>query len=293
MRRSLKISALVVLLFCIVGVTFYYIYNPKKALNLILPNLNEVSFLHVDLKKDSALVKVFITVQNKMPYKMVIDSLGFEMKLNKVTISKEVVGVYINQKKHEMDTIEIPIHLSIKQIRNLVKSLQHLDSVNLDLNTFVVYNTFTGQQRFHLDKTIKIETPITPELKVLKIESGRYNLRHKTAAALIKIQITNKGKYLDLKLENIQYNLKIKNTISIIGTLKKTVNVKPKSSIVIDIPIVITYLHPLKTALLIARNEDKVKYTLNIQSELTVNNIKNSNSIPIEINAKGNLELVK
>ncbi len=82
---------LIILAIFIVLVISYYLLNPKKAINLILPGLNEISYIHIDLKKDSALVKLVVIVQNKMPYKMKIDTIHFEINLNSLRMVEETI----------------------------------------------------------------------------------------------------------------------------------------------------------------------------------------------------------
>ena len=72
---------LIILVIGVISTICYYIFNPKKAINLVFPGLNEISYVHIDLKKDSTLVRLFVLVQNKMPYKMVIDTIHFEVQL--------------------------------------------------------------------------------------------------------------------------------------------------------------------------------------------------------------------
>ncbi|MES2592117.1 MAG: LEA type 2 family protein [Bacteroidota bacterium] len=291
--RIVKAFVFLVIIGFIIVVILYYVFNPKKAVNLILPNLNEVSYVHIDMKKDSALIKLFALVQNKMPYKIVIDTIHFEIKLNDFTLSEETIPVQIDQGSFDKDTVEIPINLSIKKIKQVIGDLQEQDSTYMDVNVYVVYNTFIGQEKLNYNKRIKIASPIPPQIKVVKVEHKKYNFRNKRSEAIIKIEIINKGKYIDLQLNDIEYDLQIKNTLFSKGIIKRSINVKPGSSLIVDIPVTIEYNNPLKTAWLIARDKDKSKYELNIKSDIKIKNFENINVIPVEIDATGNMELVK
>lgn len=291
--RIVKTFLFLAVIGLIVGVILYFVFNPKKAVNLILPNLNEISYVHIDMKKDSALIKLFVLVQNKMPYKIVIDTIHFEIKLNDFTMSEETIPVQIDQGSFDKDTVELPINLSLKKIKKVIGDLKDQDSTYLDVNFYVVYNTFIGQEKFNYNKRIKIASPIPPKIKILKVEQKKYNFRHKTSDAIIKVEVINRGKYIDLELNNIEYDLRIKNTLFSKGIVKRTINVKPGSSIVVDIPVTIEYDNPFKTAWLIARDKDKSKYIVNIKSDIKIKNFENINVIPVEIDATGNMELVK
>jgi len=295
MKKRVKIGILLFILLAIgiAGVILYYVYNPKKALNLILPNLNEINNIHIDLKNDKALANLAIVVQNKMPYKMVIDTIHFEIKLNGSKLAEETIAVELNQSKYDTDTVQLPIHLSVKKIQKVIGALEKLDSTDLDLNFSIVYNTFLGKEKFHFKKKIRIACPVIPQIKILKVERKKYSFKNRTIAAIVKIKIINNGIYLDLQLNELTYNLNIKNTLSSKGIIAKSINVKPSSTIIVEIPIDLKLDNPLKTAWLIAIDKDILKYQLNIKSNVKINNVKNINIIPIELDATGVLELMK
>ena len=98
---------------------------------------------------------------------------------------------------------------------------------------------------------------------------------------------------IDLQLNDIHYNLQIKDKFLSKGVYTHAINVKHSSSMQVDIPVVIKYNKPLKTLWLVARNEDKLNYKLNIKLNVRINNMENINVIPVELDAIGNIELVK
>ncbi|MBI5008213.1 MAG: hypothetical protein HZB98_00850, partial [Bacteroidia bacterium] len=117
----------IILVIATFSLVLYYLFNPAKSINLVLPGLNEISYIHIDLKKDSALVNLFVFVQNKMPYKMVIDTFHYEIDLNGSKIVEETIPVQIDQTWFETDTIELPVNISIKETRKIISNLQGQD----------------------------------------------------------------------------------------------------------------------------------------------------------------------
>lgn len=71
---------LILLIGVIIGGVLYYVLNPKKALKFVLPAVSEINYIHVDLSRDSIVTELYVTVQNKMPYKITIDTVHFEIK---------------------------------------------------------------------------------------------------------------------------------------------------------------------------------------------------------------------
>ena len=277
----------------ILAVILYYIFNPKKAFNLILPGLNEINYVHIDMKKDSALVKLFVFVQNKMPYKMAIDKIHFEIKLNGIKIIEETIPTYINLSWRETDSIELPVKISVKETRKIISDLQGQDSTDLDVSFYAVYKTIIGRQKININRKTRIASPIPPQITILKLEHKKYDMKDKTSEAVLKIEIINKGKNLDLRLNSVSYNLQIKNTLFSKGTLTGPIDIKPGSGQTVNIPIIIEYNNPFKTAWKIVTDNDMLKYDINVLTDVILYSSKNNYLIPVEVDATGYMELVK
>jgi LEA14-like dessication related protein len=284
---------LVIMGMAIVSIICYYIFNPKKAINLIFPGINEISFIHIDLKKDSALLRLYVFVQNKMPYKMVIDTLNFEAILNGFKMVEETVPVQINQKWFETDTIELPVNISLKEIKKTIGNLQGQDSTDMEININIVYNTLIGREKVNINRKIRIASPIPPKITILKLEHNKYDIKDKTSEAVLKIEIINNGENIDLQLNTISYNLQIINTLYSNGIVAVPIDIKPGSSQIVDIPIIVEYTSPFKTAWLIVTDNDILKYDLNLKCNVKVNNINDFKSIPVEMDATGTMELFR
>jgi LEA14-like dessication related protein len=290
--RIIKVL-IIILLVGIIMMVIYYVFNPKKAIGLVFPGLNEISYVHIDLKKDNSLVKLFVVVQNKMPYKMVIDTIHFDLQLNGLKIAEETIPLKIDQSRFDSDTIELPVNISLKGIRKIVDDLGGQDSTDMKVNFRIKYKTILGNQEIHIDRKIRVATPILIQLSVLKLEHKKYKLADKTSEAILKIEIINNGKYIDMQLNSISYDLQIMNTLSSKGVVAQSIDVKPGTRLIVDIPLIIEYNRPFKTAWLILTDKDTLKYNLNLNTIVSLNNFEIPYVIPVEIDATGTMELVK
>ncbi len=59
---------------------------------------------------------------------MTIDTIHFEVKLNGIKLADETIPVQLKQAHNSIDTVEIPIHLSIERTRNVIENLEGQDS---------------------------------------------------------------------------------------------------------------------------------------------------------------------
>ncbi len=284
----LKISV-ICLLIALISTIIFYIYHPKKAIGFAFPDLNKINGLNILIKNDSAYTNISMVLENKNPYKLHIDSLDFQLSLDTSHIASQKINLGINQRGFDIDTVSIPLYLDINKIKNTIKSLQNTDSTNVYIKGYITYNTFLGKLKINLDQHKTIATPVPPQIKVTKIKRNKFNLIKNTLKLDLLVEIINKGKNLDLKLEDIHYNITIKNNIESKGIIKKTIVIKPKSTFTVEVPIELKIHHTLKTIFKMVTDKDSLDYKLNIKCNTEENITSKSFSSPTEITILGKL----
>lgn len=297
MKRSKVVKTILVSLAIIIIaiLLLLYFYNPRKAIDLILPDLSKITSINADVKEDSVRTKINVIVQNKSPYKLTIDSVYFDVRLNDQQLVEELVPVELEQLRYQTDTVELPVEISRKKLKNILEHLRGVDSTDISTNCYVIYNTVFGRVKLKYDKTTHIPVPIPPKIKVVKVERKKYSLVDKTLYATIQLEIINKGRNIDIQLSNVHYQFQVGNSLSSEGTIDKTVVVKPSSTEYLEIPIAIKVEHPLKTAVAIITDNDIMNYSLHLTAEMIEKMTDNVKQEPIhtEVNATGVLELKK
>lgn len=292
--KKIRVIAIVILILAIAIFILFYVFNPRKALNLIIPDMNSIVFIDAKIKGDSLFTKIDLVVQNKSPYRLTIDSIYYKINLSDVLVTEEVVPLKLSQKKFQIDTVKLPINVSFKKIRRTIKNLQKFDSTNVDFQFYVIYNTIFGHVKIDYKNSKKIAVPVPPQIKVISTDQKKYSMRDKTLTANITIEIINKGKNIDMELSNIHYHFVSKNVLNSEDVLKQKIKIKPSSTATVVLPVLINIEHPLKTAISIATDNDIVNYTLSMQADMKLNNMKNNDQlIPVNFEAKGSLELKK
>ncbi|HSH67313.1 MAG TPA: hypothetical protein VLB84_16330, partial [Bacteroidia bacterium] len=81
----------------IAGLVLFYFFNPKKAVSLILPDLSRITYINADIEKDSIRTKINVVVQNKSPYKLTIENIYFEIKLDDKLLARQTIPLNLNQ----------------------------------------------------------------------------------------------------------------------------------------------------------------------------------------------------
>ena len=170
LSKRVKIFLGIILLIVIAGGILIYIYNPKKAIDLILPDLSSINYIYANVKNDTVRTKIDIIVQNKSPYKLTIDSVYFEIQLNEEQLIEERIAVNLKQERYQVDTVRLPVDFPKKKFKSILANLKGIDSTHLHANCYVIYNTIFGRVKLKYDKSVNIPVPIPPQIKVIKVE---------------------------------------------------------------------------------------------------------------------------
>jgi LEA14-like dessication related protein len=275
------------------GLVVYYVYNPKRALTLVFPDLSKVRYIDAVIKNDSVYTDVLLVLENKNPYKLIIDTVAFDVKLNDTSIAYEVIPLRLDQSGFAKDTVSLPLNLDAKKIRRIIKNLQSQDSTDIEAVGYVVYETIFGRVKFDFNRKSRIQVPVPPKIKIVRMERKSFRLKDKVLSVNAIIEIINEGKNLDLRLSGVHYELDVKNTLHSEGVIKQEVVIKPKSSVTLVLPMEIEVFHPLKTLWLIKTDNDRLPYKLSIKGMITENMSENSFASPAEVKAEGTMELKK
>lgn len=276
---------LVILILGIVGLAIFLYIRKKKVLNLILPEMTEITLIKAEIRNDTAFVEVSAVVQNKAPYDMNIDSIVCDLSLGGTTLVSTSQFIGIKQKPGESDTVTFAVDIPIKHTQNKIKSLQSQDSTGIAVHATIVYSDF----RLNLSKGKKIEVPVPPKLKVLRTERKDLSILKKDVQVDLFLEITNDGEKLSLDIRGLQYELTLGNDLHTQGKYPKDVFIRPQSSLVLKFPLDFTMNHPLATIRKVWTDTDRVPIHIKLSGFLDAGEMKH---IPVVIFASGYTELV-
>lgn len=283
-RNGLKVVVILILLVGI-GVPVYFIIKKQKMLNLIVPDLKEITLIRADIHQDTAHIAVNAVVQNKAPYDMKIDSIICELALGgtKLVSTSQYVG--LSQKSGESDTVTITVAIPISPTQKKIKSLQKQDSTGIAFYVSIVYSN----RKLSFIRGQQIEVPVPPKIRLLKTENLEVKLFKKKVKADLYLELINDGKNLSLDIHDIQYELSISNDFATKGRFYKDISIRPESSQVLKFPLDVKLIQPGKTIMKILSDKDRLPFKVKISGYLDVGKLKR---IPVVIFASGKLEIL-
>jgi len=276
------------LLFLILGLgvlTMIIYVRRQKLLNLLLPEMTEITLVRGEIHNDTLFLNVNAIVLNKAPYDMRIDSIVCDLTLGGTNLVSTSQYVGINQKSGESDTVSFAVNVPISRTRREIRSLQGQDSTGVAIHATIVYSGL----RIKLTKGKKIEVPVPPELRVIKTERTDLKLLKKDVKVDLFLEVINNGKNLSLDIEDLQYELTISNDLVTKGKYQKDVYIRPYSSLVLKFPLDFTMKHPAATIVKVWTDNDRVPFRLMLSGYLNVGKMKR---VPVVLFASGKMEMV-
>ncbi len=277
-----------VLLLAIAGGVYFFL-NPKKALNIIVPEIDQVENISVKFVGDTAKIDVDLRMQNKGFFKLNIDSLVYYVNFDSATLLAKAQYLNIELKPGQEDTLQLPLDLPYKRLMKKIQSVQDRDSVDIRIDVRIVYATVFGQTTIPYSKKMRIEVPHPPKLEFEKMEFIKRE--GKTLYLLAHVKLLNYSN-ISLNVSDIRYRLVVKDLLTATGTENKEIRVKPATTYSLALPIKVELKSIFKTLGLIVTDNDKVKYHLVINA-MVQNDKVGSKKTPLEIEKDGIMELKK
>ena len=288
MKKSTKRAVTIILILLVLIGTYFYL-NPKKALLIIFPDIKEIEKVHVRLLKDTALIDLDLTLQNKSILKLNIDSLSYKIKLDTSTILLRAQEIKLALNPGQKDNFKMPLAISFTRIRKQIQDLQGTDSMNLNIDLEIVYSTWFGRTTLPVQKDLRLAVPRPPEIKLVKMEYvGR---EKKVFFVNAHVRISNYSK-IDLNLNRINYQMQVSDLFKVEDKYPKDLHIKPQSEENFIIPLKLEFDKLIKTAFLVLTDQDVVPYKLKVTGLVESKN-KDVEPIPVEVEKEGKLELRK
>jgi LEA14-like dessication related protein len=268
----------------------FFVFNPKKGLKLVFPEMSEISLVKATIKNDTAYLSIDMMLENKSIFKLSIDTLSYQLKLADTFLLGEKKALNLRQKPGEVSKVAMPLRIPIKKTMRSIRALQQQDSTFIDIDAYIVYNTIVGRTKIPVNKRVKIKTPVPPQIKVLEVEKGRFKLSDKTIDLVLKMRAINKGENIDLKITKINYQVVLGDKlVTSQGVYQKDILIKPQSDTYFEVPVELKVNKLFRTGLKYLSNE-KLDYKVFAKINIEENSFYRSD-VPLELTVTGTTKL--
>lgn len=291
--RTRRIVWVVIAAFVVsAGITVAVLFlNPKKALKLVLSDLEDISLVNASIQQDTAYVSIGMHLENKSLFTLNLDTLFYRIALADSQLFNRKQVLNIRQKPGDLDTFNLPLRIPVSKTMRTIRSLQQQDSTYLDVDAYVVYNTIFGSKKIPVSRRIRIKVPVPPEIRVNDVEITGIDLFHKSVALQASLRIINRGDMLDLAIRRIGYSLVLGDKlVASEGFYDQAVLVKPSSETHVAIPVEVNVNQVFRTAWKYLAN-DEVAYYVSVKAQLDENSFYHQAGIPVEADAQGKTRL--
>jgi LEA14-like dessication related protein len=276
------------LLVAITLAAYFYIF-PKKAQNILIPDVDQVSQIKIRVDGDTARMNIVLRLENKGLFKMNIDSLIYHVRFDTATLLAGWQDLGVVLATGDADTFQVPVNLPFKRLIANIMKVQHRDSVDIFTAVRIVYATVFGTRSLTHEKTSTIAVPIPPVFELEKLEYVGHD-KHKFYFNA-HLKMVNRGR-IELNVYDLKYTMKSEDLFTASGIGPKFIKVSPHSVINEVLPVTVDVNKILKTVLKIVSNNDKVHYKLKINGYIQNKGLGEDRS-EVEIKKEGTLELKK
>jgi LEA14-like dessication related protein len=207
------------------------------------PEVEEVTYLQVKLGKDTTAVQAGIRVRNLVPFSFQIDSVSYQIRSKGVKIGW---GNYHTRQilPGLQDTVlTFQLLLDQSRYRKLLAQQQNRDSLEFEVQVQLYIDPpLLKQQTISINRTLRTVLPKKP---VLQIDTFFVKSFSPEAGYTFQLNLnTGNANLPDLQIKDLQYKIKLADSIEINGKIDTVLIVKSST------PIVQVPVH-LKTAELI------------------------------------------
>ena len=287
MRPLYKVLITIAVLI-IAGGLFIITYYPKLAQNILIPDIKQMESAQLRLKGDTIFARISLLMANHGIFKMNLDSISYKVEFDTMRVLSKTQDLSIVLRPGESDTFMLPVAIPFRRIAARIGDLQDRDSVDIHNDIRLVYRTVFGRAVLPHKKTSRIVTPIPPQFSVERVEF--VSRKGKTLQLLAHLKFVNKGRLM-LQIKDLKYSITVMDLFVAEGKVDRIIEVIPRNTIIEKVPVTVDLKRPLKTAYLVASNQDLVPYSLQISLVVTAGEVMNETKVSLE--NRGKFELRK
>ncbi|RYD91122.1 MAG: hypothetical protein EOP50_14820, partial [Sphingobacteriales bacterium] len=199
------------------------------------PTAETVTYLQVELPKDTVIVQAGIQVQNRAPLNYRLDSVNYQIRSSGLQLGYG--SQFLGQTLPALDdkVLDFRFFLDKDRYKELVKMHQHKDSLKLEINLQVYVDPpLLSQKTLHVSRSFSVAIPKGPAIKI-----DSFFLKSFSPEAGYAFQLnlnTGNPDLPDLQLHDLAYHIRISDSLTINGTFPEPISVQ-KGEAVVQIPV--------------------------------------------------------
>jgi LEA14-like dessication related protein len=277
------------LLFLFVGTSAVFIFK-SQIITHYRPEIKQVGVIHIHMKSDTSYINSKLEIKSNVFFRIKIDTIKYNIGLFEKTYLQSTEALGIHLPAYGRDTIDFSIKIPHRiLLQNIKTERKKEDSAGYEINVALQVSTPFWKGEIPFNRSAKLKMPIPPQLELIEIKYKKVRLRSIIAAARIKI--TNHS-YVNLSVKNMEYKMKILKQGDVKGSHEKTINLKPKGTTYINLPIEININHVGKMFWAVLNDKDNYDYTLFMNATIeSISPVKES--FQVELIKSGRMELKK
>lgn len=288
MSKRLKIGIAVLVVLTATGFLFFRSMK-KRLIRLVIPQVEEVYINNLVIENGIGKAHLFLFLENKDVIDYHIKSMDLALNnssLELMRYKRDSAYVLLAGEKKKFD---LEFDIDTKQLIKRIRSLQNKDSTTVTIKGFILFDTFFGDYKMHLDKAVRVKVPTPPDISIREVEyAGMRGLD--SLDFNIHLAVLNYNPNI-IGIKNVTYRFKGEDYFESHGQLPD-VYLDTSDTVVRVVPITVITKRKLELLSKIILNTDKVEYEISLDGILLLDN-ENQPELNVSITKHDTLEVVK
>ncbi|WP_439882481.1 LEA type 2 family protein [Pontibacter sp. MBLB2868] len=229
-KKTSWILIVSIILLALLGAVAYYILTKKY-----FPKVAGVEYLKLELGKDTAQVKAGVKVINRIPLPITIDSVRYNITDEGDTLGWGKMTTTQTLPALDDETLDFQLKLDFERYRKHLQEQQGKDSIRLDIAMNVYFDLpLISPKSITINRHFNAPVAKSPALELQDIVVRSFS-PDSGYSLLLKINSSNKN-LPGLKINNLQYNVQIGDTLTIAGEVDSTFSLQ-KGNKLLEVPL--------------------------------------------------------
>jgi LEA14-like dessication related protein len=288
MSKRLKIILIVTV--ALLGAGFLFFRSMKKRLiRTVVPQVEEVYINNLIIENGVGRAHLILFLENKDVIDYNVKSMDLALNnssLELMRYKRDSSYVLLAGEKKKFD---LEFDIDTKQLMKRIRNLQNQDSTTVTITGDILFDTFFGDYKMNLNKTVKVKVPNPPDISIREVEyvgmRGLDSLDFNIHLAVLNYNPNILG------IKDVKYRFSSEEYFESHGMLPN-VKLDTSDTVVRIVPITVITKRKLELLSKIVLNTDRLEYEIVLDGILLLEN-ENQQELNVSVTKRDTLEIVK
>lgn len=288
-RKRIYVIIFLILVLLITSGAIFYSSAKKRIIKSVVPSIEDFYINDLVIQNGKGRAHLILFLENK-------DVINYHVKTMDLSLTNSSLELVKYQRDSsyillagEKKEFHLEFDLDTQQLVKRIRSLQSKDSTSVNIKGNILFDTYFGDYKLDIDKSIKIRVPTPPDINIREVEY--LGVRNVDSIDFnIHIGVLNYNPNI-LGIKNVKYHFKSEDFFEAHGDLPDVL-LDTSDTIVRIVPVTIVTKRKMELLSKIILNQDVLEYEMALDGILLLDNDK-QNEIRVSVSKRDKLEVLR